>query len=340
MVKVYPPRPVSCGILLSYKCNSECRHCMYASSPRWRADWISEPDLSRIISQLSDKVVPAPGGRWDVGINYGIHLTGGEPFLNFDLLLRAIEIVKDYGLPSAFVETNAFWCIDDASTGEKFRMLKEAGLDGVLVSVNPFILEYVPFERTKMAIEIGGRIFGGNLMIYQEVFHHQFQRLGLRGTMNFNRYMETAGLSGLRYVELLPMGRACYRLRGLFMKYPAKYFLEENCRGELLRGWHTHIDNYGNYITGYCGGISLGDARNLDELLEKGIDLDERPILGALMNSLGELYEFAVKEFNYIEKSDGYISKCDLCLDIRRHIVENSGEYIELSPIEFYRHLR
>jgi len=340
MVTIHPPRPISCGIFLTYKCNSECRHCMYASSPRWRADWISESDLSRILSQLSGKIIPAPGGSRDVGINYGIHFTGGEPFLNFRLLLRAIEIAKSYELPSIFVETNSFWCIDDSLTEEKLRQLKEAGINGVLISVNPFLVEYVPFERIDRAIRIGRKIFGENLMIYQEVFYHQFRSLRLRGTISFNRYLEISGFSGLRYVELLPMGRTCYKLRDLFVKYPAKYFLRESCRAELLREWHTHIDNYGNYITGYCGGISLGDARELDELLERGIDLDERPILRALMNNLGELYKFAVKEFNYAEKTDGYISKCDLCLDIRRHIVQNSGEFPELSPREFYFHLR
>lgn len=312
---------------------------MYASSPRWRADWISEPDLSRILSQLSGKIISAPGGDRDVGINYGIHFTGGEPFLNFKLLLRAVEIAKDYGLPSMFVETNAFWCVEDELTEERFTSLREAGLDGVLVSVNPFILEHVPFERTQRAIKIGRKIFGENLMVYQEVFYREFQGLGLRGVMNFEKYMEVSGFSGLRYAELLPMGRACYRLRQLFVKYPAKCFLGENCRGELLRRWHVHVDNYGNYITGYCGGISLGDARDLDVLLENGVELDERPILRALMNSIGDLYYFAVREFNYAERPDGYISKCDLCLDMRRQMVQGSGRFAELSPVEFYYNL-
>ena len=338
-MRISPPRPVSCGIFLTYKCTSECKHCMYASSPRWRADWIAESDLSRILSQLSGKIVPAPRGKRAVGINYGIHFTGGEPFLNFKLLLRAVETASSYGLPSIFVETNSFWCVDDSLAREKLKELKEAGLNGVLVSVNPFLIEYVPFERIDRAIKICREIFGENLMIYQETFYHQFRSLRLRGTLSFSRYLEIFGLPGLSYIELLPMGRTCYKLRDLFVKYPAKYFLRENCRAELLREWHTHIDNYGNYITGYCGGLSLGDARELDELLEKGLDLDERPILKALMNNLGELYHFAVREFNYVEKKDGYISKCNLCLDIRRHIIQNSGKFIELSPREFYFHL-
>lgn len=170
MTIIYPPHPISCGIFLTYKCNSECRHYMYASSPGWKADWISESDLSRILPQLSDKVIPAPSGNQTVGINYGIHFTGGEPFLNYDLLLRAVEIAKKHELPSVFVETNFLWCIDDTLAEEKLRKLKETGLDGILVSVNPFLLEYVPFERVQRAVRIGREVFGENLMIYQEVF--------------------------------------------------------------------------------------------------------------------------------------------------------------------------
>ena len=33
--------------MLSYKCSAACKHCMYACSPQWEADWISEADLER-----------------------------------------------------------------------------------------------------------------------------------------------------------------------------------------------------------------------------------------------------------------------------------------------------
>ncbi len=340
MVRVYPPKPISCGIFLSYRCNSRCRHCMYACSPSWSGDWISESDLRKILSQLSGKIASAPGGRSRVGINYGLHFTGGEPFLNYRLLLRAVELAKEYDMPSVFVETNSFWCVDREISEERLRRLREAGLDGILISVNPFLIEYTPFERIDLAVRLSRKIFGGNTMIYQLQFYDQFRGIGLRGTMSFEKYLETFGVEGLRWVELIPMGRACYMLRDLFRKYPARVFLDENCRASLLREWHTHVDNYGNYITGYCGGISLGDARKLDELLEDGIDLDERPILRMLIiGCLGDLYDFAVKEFNYVERSDGYISRCDLCLDIRRHIALQTNEFPELAPREFYTNL-
>jgi len=48
-MQVKLPEPISGGLLLSYQCNAECRHCMYACLPKWK-DWISEKDLEEILT--------------------------------------------------------------------------------------------------------------------------------------------------------------------------------------------------------------------------------------------------------------------------------------------------
>jgi len=336
MNRLHVKAPVSGGILLSYKCTSGCKHCMYACSPQWKEDWLSEEDARKILAQLSGNIKGNPYGTNGIGINFGLHFTGGEPFLNFDLLLRVTRMAYELKIPATFVETSCFWCVDDKATKEKFRQLKGAGLNGILISVNPFILEHVSFDRTDRAIRACVEIFGRNVIVYQEFFYHLFKDLNIRGTMSFQKFLRKAGNS-LQYVELLPMGRAVYELEYLYKKYDAEQFFGISCKEELTRDWHIHIDNYGNYICGYCGGISLGDARELSTIL-KGIDLDERPILNALVTDLKKLYEIGVKEFNYRERSEGYISKCHFCVDVRRHIAYKTEEFKELRPREFYYH--
>jgi len=328
------PKPVSAGIILSYKCSSACKHCMYACSPRWRADWTTERNVELVLKQLASSIKPSPYGPENVSLNHGLHFTGGEPFLNFELLLSTVKAADELMIPSVFVETNCFWCVNDEQVREKLTALKQAGLKGMLISVNPFILEQVPFERTERAVKISKEIFGRNTMIYQEIFYHQFKNLGVKGTLAIDQYLENDRLA-LRYSELLPMGRACYRLNHLFTKYPAKAFFGESCISELTRNWHVHIDNYFNYIAGYCGGISLGDARDLDALAQ-GIDLHDKPVLRALATDIRNLYDFAVREFDYAEKEEGYVSKCHLCIDIRRHIAQRTDEFKELQPRELY----
>jgi hypothetical protein len=337
MNTLYIQEPFSGGMFLTYKCTSECEHCMYSCSPEWKADWISERDTEKILTYLAGKIKASPHGPNSININYGLHFTGGEPFLNFDLLLKLVQRAQDFNIPSTFVETNCFWCIDDKTTREKLIHLKDAGLKGLLISVNPFITEKTPFERTERAIKLGKEVFGRSVIVYQEFFYDQFKRLGITGTLSSQEYLQRSRDS-LRSIELLPMGRAAYKLGYLYRRFSARKSFGESCMEELTRPWHVHIDNYCHYMTGYCGGISLGDARNLD-LICQGIHLDEYPILGLLVTDMKRLYEFAVKEFAYKEREGGYISKCHLCVDIRKHIVKQTDKFRELNPKEFYLHL-
>jgi hypothetical protein len=337
------PMPISGGLVLSYKCMAECRHCIYACSPHWDADWISEEDLERTLSQLAGKILPSPYGPKAISLNHGLHFTGGEPFLNFELLLRAAEIAKELRIPSTFVETNCFWCRDDKSTKEMMKLLKRRGLRGMMVSVNPFYLEYVPFERTDRAIRLGLEVFGRNLMVYQLEYYRRFKEWGFRDRVSLDEYLKVEGRENFaRNVELLVMGRAPYRLKELLeVVYPtrgAESFFNDPCMPTFLRTIHNHFDNYGNYMPGFCGGITLGDCLGLDGLLKRGVDTEQYPVLGYLIDEdLKGLYEFA-RDLGYEALPDGYFSKCHLCTDIRRHLALK-GDFKELGPKEFYGHL-
>ncbi|MCW4038821.1 MAG: radical SAM protein, partial [Candidatus Bathyarchaeota archaeon] len=103
------------------------------------------------------------------------------------------------------------------------------------------------------------------------------------------------------------------------------------------RPWHIHIDNYGNYMSGYCGGLSLGDAERL--ATTRHIDLEDKPVLAALVTDIKALHELAVEDFDYKELEEGYVSKCHLCVDIRKHIARQTEAFTELRPREFYQQL-
>lgn len=300
---------------------------------------MTEDDLEALLSQLAGHIAPAPWGPQVMSLNHGLHFTGGEPFLNFDLLLRAVEMAEGMGVPSTFVETNCSWCIEDEVTRKKLQCLKRAGLVGILISVNPFYAEYVPFERTERCIRISEEVFGRNVVVYQMAYYQRFKRLGVEEKLPLEDYLEmTQGERLAEHVELFLQGRAACRLREFYPKYPASTFFGEPCRPSFLRNWHNHFDNYGNLIPGYCGGISLGSWEDLDALVEEGIDLEAHPVLRYLVaEDIRGLLHFA-KVFGYQEFGGGYLSKCDLCLDIRRFLVTR-GDFEELSPKEFYEHL-
>jgi hypothetical protein len=310
---------------------------MYNCSAKWQADYISESDFKTYASQLAASIEPSSYGPENIDLNSGIHLTGGEPFLKFDLLLRCAEILNQIGLPSTFVETNAFWCKNDETTEDKLMQLKQAGLKGIMISVNPFVLEHVPFKNTERVARLSRRVFGQNAVVYQQHFYSQFKKLNIESTLPFLDYLKMAGTKSLYYAEVIPMGRLCYTMGNLFQKRKAEYFFGFSCKDRLTSPHHIHIDNYGNYMTGFCGGISLGDAHNMENIFA-GIDLEQKPVLKALAKDIEHLYRLA-KSLDYHQLSDGYISPCHLCMDIRKHLVEKTDEFEELKPQQIYKHI-
>lgn len=335
------PKPISGGLILSYKCSAECRHCIYACSQKWPSDWLKEEDLEKILKNLSSYILPDIYGPSSVGLNSGLHFTGGEPFLNFELLCKAIEIADKLKIPSIFVETNCFWAIDDKSTKEKLKLLKKKGLKGIMISVNPFYLEYVPFERTERAIRISLDIFGRNVMVYQLEYYRRFKLLGLKDKIPIEEYIKLERNDDfLKNTEFFITGRAPYKLKdilkNIFPQQPAKFYFKEKCLTPFLRSWHNHFDNYCNYIPGFCAGISLGDCRELNKLIVEGIDISQFPILGFLFeDNMEGLYYFA-KERGFDDSGNAYLSKCHLCIEIRKFLF-SIGEYKELKPEGFYK---
>jgi hypothetical protein len=167
--------------------------------------------------------------------------------------------------------------------------------------------------------------------------------LGIRDSMPFDQYLKMEnGTDFARNTEFFMMGRAPFSLTGdldrIFPKYSAKRLVKMPCSPEFLRSWHNHFDNYGNYMPGFCGGITLGDSRWLDELLISGIELDELPVLKFLIeNDMDGLVRFA-GEYGYEVSEVGYYSKCHLCADLRKFLVEKD-HFRELEPKAFYSNL-
>ena len=316
---------------------------MYACNSSWKADWISDETLQSMLTQLAATIQPAPNGPDNIGLSHGLHFSGGEPFLNFDLLCRATEMASGLEIPSLFVETNCVWSVNDEITKEKLHILKKKGLKGIMISVNPFYLEFVPFERTERAIRWAFEIFGYNTFVYQVEYYRRFMELGIRDSIPFDRYLEMEQETDFaRNAEFFMMGRAPFSLigslDGIFPKYTADRLARLPCSPEFLRSWHNHFDNYGNYMPGFCGGITLGDTRELDALLKYGIDLENYPILQFLIgDDMAGLVQFA-RDFGYEVSEAGYYSKCHLCTDLRRFLV-GKDEFKELEPKAFYSNL-
>ncbi|MBW1983018.1 MAG: hypothetical protein JRJ12_17605, partial [Deltaproteobacteria bacterium] len=222
---------------------------------------------------------------------------------------------------------------------DKLQLLKDKGLKGILISVNPFYAEYVPFERTERCVRISKEVFGRNVAVYQVDYYEIFTRLGIKQKISLEDYLQrTGGESLTGRIELFLMGRAARKLRRFYRKHPGSCFFTVPCQPPLFRTWHNHFDNYGNFMPGYCGGISLGSWFEIDRLATEGIDLQEQPVLAFLIKGDFEgLFRFA-RDLGFQEREEGYVSKCDFCLHMREHLAA-AGDFVELKPEGFYQHL-
>jgi len=272
---------------------------------------------------------------------YQVHITGGEPFLKFSLLLHAAEVAAELGI-SVYVETNAGWCVKDELVERQFRALRDAGLSALLISCSPFHAETVPPERTTMAMRKSLEIFGPQRTIaYMAGWLDQIQAFGMDTPTPLEAYVqvygqEDAGRMFWQGYSLISGGRAGYRLGHLTPKRSPQAFRGQNCQRELLYAQHSHFDLYGNYIPAFCGGLTVGDWHQLPQLIED-FQANNYPSLIKLLIEAGPygLYEMAQEFYEYQALDEGYADKCHLCVDVRLNLVEN-GNFTELKPVEFY----
>jgi len=129
-------------------------------------------------------------------------------------------------------------------------------------------------------------------------------------------------------------GRAIKTFRRVFDSRPAGEILlanQDGCR-ELLNVGYFYFDLYGKYNPGLCSGLSVfhGD-------MGTPLDACKYPLLNTLFRpGIGRFIDLASREYEY-EPGGRYMSKCDLCLDIRECLVLEKGiDSPELQLGEFY----
>ena len=273
-----------------------------------------------------------------------VHFTGGEPFLHFPLLLDGVHQAVERGI-SCYVETSASWCIDDCEVRQRFTALRQAGLQAILISCSPFHAERIPPVRMLRAVRTALEVFGSRrVIVYLPEYLEIVQRFDLERPTPLSRYEQVFSPEEARRIlwqgyGIISGGRSGYRLGHLIPKYPAEAFANMKCAGEILYPPHSHFDLYGNYISGFCGGLTIGRWRELDQGLVN-FRGGRYPRLIEVLIKRGPygLLELAREEIDYQPLPEGYVGKCHLCVDLRRHLVE-VGDFTELEPRSFYRHI-
>ncbi len=142
------PSPFRVGLLLTYRCSAECRHCFFECSPS-RSEVMTRQTAQNVINEAVTL-----GAKW-------ISFSGGEPFLEYDSLKELITLSSENGLNTEVV-SNGFWGETREEALGTLDPLITAGLDVLNLSVDDFHCEFLPFETLKniywAAVELGVKI--------------------------------------------------------------------------------------------------------------------------------------------------------------------------------------
>lgn len=314
--------PTYSGVITNYNCSAECRHCMFASSPSCNKDYITDSmseDVATLLSQAKTR---------------SVHIGGGEPFMNFEGLCTLIEALGKHGIGIDYIETNAFWCKDEDFARARLERLKKLGVGTIMVSVDPFHIEYVPLERPLKLCALLEE-HGFDYFIWQQKFLQRLMKLDISKT---HTKEELSSVLGNDYIEetsreygLGINGRALSFADKLYPKRSYEVFATDEECPSLSVPHHCHIDLYGNAIPSRCTGI-CAEAR---DYLEGNIDSEKYPVFHALVTGgTKALHEYA-KNKGFIPAKDGYPTRCAFCFDMRLYLHKNAMSK-DVSDKSFY----
>ena len=122
--------PFRLGLLITEKCNIECKHCWFESGPQKEATMTPEEIRKYINEAHRTRSI-----KW-------ISLTGGEPTLFPELVEKSIELATSYRLKTELV-TNCYWAETEYKAIKWLRTLRELGLDTVNISSYDFHQDFI-----------------------------------------------------------------------------------------------------------------------------------------------------------------------------------------------------
>ncbi|MGB3701995.1 MAG: radical SAM protein [Anaerolineales bacterium] len=282
-------------ILLTYQCNFECDHCFVWGSP-WQSGTFTSKQLENVITQAKE-----------VGTVSSIYFEGGEPFLYYPVLLKAVNSAFDQGFKVGIV-SNGYW----ANTKED-----------ALLWLDPFVGKLEDLSVSS------------DLFHYDETLSRQAKNASLAaeelgipiGTISI-AHPETGEAdpavgqlppdeSGVMY-----RGRAAVKLVGNAPLKPWSEFTE--CPYEdLVEPGRVHLDPLGHLHI--CQGISIGNLfeQPLKDICASYIP-DQHPVVGPLLSAgpaeLVRQYDLPLKE--------SFADACHLCYTARLTLRERFPDLI------------
>jgi hypothetical protein len=290
-------------ILLTYQCNFQCEHCFVWGSP-WQTGTFTLAQLENVFQQADE-----------LGTIRQIYFEGGEVFLYYPILVKAVSRAKAWGFWAGIV-SNAYWAtsVEDALTW--LEPLVEAGLDRITLSSDLFHGDQMETPESQHGL-VAAQQLGldtGTICIDPPT--------GYRDPNQFEPGVPVTG-GGVMY-----RGRAAEALVEGLPRQPWESFT--SCPYEdLASPGRVHLDPLGNLHL--CQGLVMGNLfqRPLKQIIRE-YQPDVYPVVGPLLAGgparLVHHYDLGLET--------GYVDACHLCDAARRALRPRFPDV--LSPNQMY----
>lgn len=126
-------------ILLTYRCPAACAHCLFESDSN-RTETIKTETARRFI-EAAARQDPVPS----------LSFSGGEPFLQIDLMKELAGYASSFGIPSEVISSSA-WAKSDDYAEKVLRDLAGRGLRTYCTSVDRYHTPYVTPQKMRTAV--------------------------------------------------------------------------------------------------------------------------------------------------------------------------------------------
>jgi organic radical activating enzyme len=314
----------SVGLILTYKCNCACEYCYYAC------------DASKGGLMPVDMAIDT----WQAVIRLAgdharIHLTGGEPFLYWDHMVKILETAQEKTLgPTDMIETNGFWAVTDEIVKERLMRLDRLGMQRLKISCDLYHQQYVDITLVQRLARIAKELLGPErvLVRWQAYLDDPADVSNMSKAQLRQAQIEAAQAFPCRF-----NGRAACDLADVLSNKTIEEIARFNCTRTFLDAKGVHIDPHGNVFSSTCSGIIVGTvAKQPLDLIWQKFQPKIFPLVSTLTGSgPAGLLQSAQEHGDYIPRPF-YASKCHLCSHIRQYFITHDMCSHVVGPSDCY----
>jgi hypothetical protein len=312
-----------CGLIITYRCNAACEFCYYNCAPD--RNGLMPVDTAIKVWQSLRNLAPKTAK---------IHITGGEPFLYFEHVVKILTRAQKEKLgPLDTIETNAFWATDKKNVTDRLKLLDSLGIHRLKISWDPFHAEFIPVEAIKLLAETAEEILGPTRVLVR--WNKYLQKPVKISSIGKNERREQYRLA-LRDYPYRFTGRASGSLAAIFADKPLQTLLSATCKSAFLNSRGVHVDPYGNVFSGLCSGITVGNVnqRGLENIW-KGLEPEKMDFISALFTRGPASLLPKAMNLGYKPRKD-YADKCHLCTNLRQFFFDIGKYKSIIAPCDCY----